>query len=82
VPKDCARPAAQEGNLIKKSKGANAETWTFGYDNLNHCAGPAIFVRTFVHQFLAEIQDSSGGGCRILKASANDEQGGRGEGKD
>jgi hypothetical protein len=26
----------QEGNLIKKSKGANAETWTFGYDNLNH----------------------------------------------
>ena len=26
----------QEGNLVKKSKGTNAETWTFGYDNLNH----------------------------------------------
>src|SRR5207237_3796690 len=25
-----------EGNLTKKSKGASAETWTFGYDNLNH----------------------------------------------
>jgi RHS repeat-associated protein len=25
-----------EGNLIKKSKGASAETWTFGYDNQNH----------------------------------------------
>jgi RHS repeat-associated protein len=25
-----------EGNLIKKTKGASAETWTFGYDHLNH----------------------------------------------
>src|SRR5262249_48160470 len=25
-----------EGNLTKKSKGASAETWTYGYDNLNH----------------------------------------------
>jgi RHS repeat-associated protein len=25
-----------EGNLIKKSKGANAETWTYGYDHDNH----------------------------------------------
>jgi RHS repeat-associated protein len=25
-----------EGNLIKKTKGSNAETWTFGYDNQNH----------------------------------------------
>jgi YD repeat-containing protein len=24
-----------EGNITKKSKGANAETWTFGYDNNN-----------------------------------------------
>jgi YD repeat-containing protein len=24
-----------EGNLIKKSKGSNAETWTFGYDDRN-----------------------------------------------
>jgi hypothetical protein len=25
-----------EGNVIKKSKGASAETWYFGYDNQNH----------------------------------------------
>src|SRR5207253_10160639 len=25
-----------EGNLTKKSKGMNAETWYYGYDNLNH----------------------------------------------
>jgi RHS repeat-associated protein len=25
-----------EGNLTKKSKGASAETWTYGYDSLNH----------------------------------------------
>src|SRR5262249_11718143 len=25
-----------EGNLTKKSKGTNAETWTFGYDHQNH----------------------------------------------
>src|SRR5262249_14334426 len=25
-----------EGDVTKKSKGANAETWTFGFDNLNH----------------------------------------------
>jgi RHS repeat-associated protein len=25
-----------EGNLTKKSKGASAETWTYGYDNQNH----------------------------------------------
>ena len=24
------------GNVIKKSKGASAETWTYGYDNANH----------------------------------------------
>jgi len=24
------------GNMTKKSKGANAETWTFGYDHENH----------------------------------------------
>src|SRR5205807_9965645 len=24
-----------EGNLIKRSKGASAETWNFGYDNRN-----------------------------------------------
>jgi RHS repeat-associated protein len=26
----------QEGNLTKKSKGANADTWTYGYDNKDH----------------------------------------------
>ncbi len=25
-----------EGNITQQSKGSNAETWTFGYDNLNH----------------------------------------------
>src|SRR5262249_16826773 len=25
-----------EGNLTKKTKGTNAETWTFGYDHVNH----------------------------------------------
>src|SRR6516165_12057031 len=25
-----------EGNLIKKTKGVNAETWTYGYDQANH----------------------------------------------
>ncbi len=25
-----------EGNITQKSKGSSAETWTFGYDNLNH----------------------------------------------
>ncbi len=25
-----------EGNITQKSKGSNAETWTYGYDNLNH----------------------------------------------
>src|SRR5215468_2940860 len=28
-----------EGNLTKKSKGANAETWTFTYDNRNQMTG-------------------------------------------
>src|SRR5262249_39461643 len=28
-----------EGNLIKKSKGASAETWTFEYDHDNHMIG-------------------------------------------
>ncbi|MBI1917342.1 MAG: hypothetical protein HYS12_21795, partial [Planctomycetes bacterium] len=28
-----------EGNLTKKSKGASAETWTFGYDNRNQLTG-------------------------------------------
>jgi RHS repeat-associated protein len=25
-----------EGNLLKKTKGSNAETWTYGYDHQNH----------------------------------------------
>src|SRR5207244_4872501 len=31
-----ARNYDNEGNLTKKSKGTGAETWFYGYDNLNH----------------------------------------------
>ncbi len=34
-----ARHYDNEGNLTKKSKGASAETWTFGYDNRNQLTG-------------------------------------------
>ncbi len=48
-----------EGNLIKKSKGASAETWTFTYDNRNQLigvterstdgGGTLLFVGTYVY---------------------------------
>jgi hypothetical protein len=38
------------------------------------CSGPAIFVRTFVHWFLAEIWIFSRGGCRVVLASADGER--------
>ena len=53
----------QEGNLIKKSKGANAETWTFGYDNLNHLiwakdsatdGGSATTLATYVYDVFGD----------------------------
>src|SRR5260370_17813488 len=33
------------------------------------CTGPAIFARTFVHRFLAEILDFSGGVCQRVQPS-------------
>jgi YD repeat-containing protein len=47
-----------EGNETKKSKGANAETWTFGYDNQNHLlwakdsatdGGSALTLATYLY---------------------------------
>jgi RHS repeat-associated protein len=45
----------KEANLIKKSKGASAETWTFGYDNRN--------------QLISVEERSTDGGTLLLKAT-------------
>jgi RHS repeat-associated protein len=52
-----------EGNEIKKSKGANAETWTFGYDNQNHLiwakdsatdGGSVLMLATYTYDALGD----------------------------
>jgi RHS repeat-associated protein len=52
-----------EGNEIKKSKGANAETWTFGYDDQNHLiwakdsatdGGSVLMLATYTYDALGD----------------------------
>ena len=78
----------QEGNLIKKSKGANAETWTFGYDNLNHLiwtkdaatdGGSATTLATYVydvfgHRIEKDVWTSSPGTTTVSRFAWDGDQ--------
>src|SRR5262249_1535530 len=44
-----------EGNLTKKSKGPNAETWFYGYDNVNH--------------MISAKQEQTDGGTLLMQAT-------------
>jgi RHS repeat-associated protein len=75
-----------EGNLVKKSKGAGAETWTFGYDNLNHLVtaidkstdgGTTIAVATYTYDVFGdrlEADDWATGGTTTITRFAYDGQ--------
>jgi RHS repeat-associated protein len=75
-----------EGIVVKKSKGASAETWTFGYDNLNHLVtaidkstdgGTTIAVATYSYDVFGdrlEADDWATGGTTTITRFAYDGQ--------
>jgi YD repeat-containing protein len=75
------------GNLIKKTKGASAETWTFSYDNRNQLVGvqeratdggTLLVQATYVYDvFNNRIEDDewASGGTTTVTKTAYDDQG-------